>query len=292
MAENIGGVFNAKIPSISDNADIQTAFRLYHYGLSTPGSPDADSISGHFEDLTNSKLNLDPTTIPTTVDLNTYTTTGFYTQTSIPTGPNYPSSSNLPGLLTVVNKENTIFQQYQVVGAPESGSLTNTLNRTHWRFYFSGAWRPWRTFIDASDFATIGDGRYFTETEVNSLFLSKADASSTYLTISSADARQYISENVVTGNYSLALSDVSKVVSVNNSATATITIPNSSSVDFPIGTLINVYAQTANTVFVSAAVGVALRPTQTIQLFEQYTEISLRYRGGNEWVASGNILKI
>jgi len=35
MAENIGGPsapFNTQIPSIADDADIQTAIRLYHYG--------------------------------------------------------------------------------------------------------------------------------------------------------------------------------------------------------------------------------------------------------------------
>ena len=43
MPENIGGgsaPYNTQIPSIIDNADIQTAFRLYHYGsnTSTPGT--------------------------------------------------------------------------------------------------------------------------------------------------------------------------------------------------------------------------------------------------------------
>jgi hypothetical protein len=86
------------------------------------------------------------------------------------------------------------------------------------------------------------------------------------------------------------LGDVGKVISVNNSASGTITIPLNSSVAFPVGTLINVYARTDQPVFVTPATGVTLRPKSNIRLFEQYTEISLRKRDTNEWVASGNIL--
>ena len=38
MPENIGSVYSTQISSIADDADIQTAFRLYHYGSNT-GTP-------------------------------------------------------------------------------------------------------------------------------------------------------------------------------------------------------------------------------------------------------------
>ena len=31
-AESIGAIYSTKIPGYSDNADIQAAFKLYHYG--------------------------------------------------------------------------------------------------------------------------------------------------------------------------------------------------------------------------------------------------------------------
>lgn len=288
MAENIGGVFNAKIPSISDNADIQTAFRLYHYGLSEPGNPDEESISGHLGELTSSKLSLNPTTIPTTADLNSYNTTGFYTQTGTPTGPNYPSS--FPGLLIVVNKDNTVFQQYQVIGAPESGSSINTINRTHWRFFFGGSWRPWRTFVEQSDFASIGDVRYFTRTEASSLFLTQASAASNYLTITEANTRLYLQENLKTANHTLELSDVNRVVAMNNTSAVTVTVPFNTTVDFPIGSVVNVYRAGTGDVTIAAATGVTIRNAG--KLYEQYTEVSLRKRAINEWVASGNIIPV
>ena len=88
----------------------------------------------------------------------------------------------------------------------------------------------------------------------------------------------------------MQLTDIGRVVAVNNSASATITIPLNSTTPFPIGTLINVYSMTTNPVFVAATTGVTLRPANSVRLFSQYTEISLRKRDTNEWVASGNIL--
>lgn len=302
MPENIGGSsapYNTQIPSIVDNADIQTAFRLYHYGsnTSTPGTIPEDSIAGHFIELESAKINKAPTIIPVSANLNDYVTTGFYTQVSnsfANSGSNYPEK--FAGLLTVVNEGNVVFQQYQVIGASEGGSGLNTSNRTFWRFKFADSWRPWRTFIDTSDFSALGDPRYVQGVGGSPTFISnyytKSQADSLFFTNAAAEQSRYISENVVTGSYVLQPSDVGKVVAVNNSSSATITIPLNSSTQpaIPVGTLINVYAMTAQQVFVSAATGVVLRPDTSVRLFEQYTEISLRKRGLNEWVISGNVL--
>ena len=293
MAENIGGPsapFNTQIPSIADDADIQTAFRIYHYGsnTSTPSSIPDDSIAGHLTTLEESKIGLAPTPIPTSTNLNTYITTGFYTQTSTPTGLNYPS--NLPGLLTVVNEGATVFQQYQVIGASESGSSVNTLNRTHWRFYFAGAWRPWRTFVEQSDFASIGDGRYFTRTEASTLFLTQSAAASTYLTIAEADTRLYLQEVVRSESHTLELTDINKVVAMTNTSAATVTVPFNTDVNFPIGSVVNVYRSGTGDVTISPDSGVTVRNAGN--LYEQYTEISIRKRASNEWVASGNIVPV
>jgi hypothetical protein len=55
MAEEIGGVYNTKIPEYSDNADIQEAFTLFLYGSTTVPDLAANivtpSIAGHLNDL-------------------------------------------------------------------------------------------------------------------------------------------------------------------------------------------------------------------------------------------------
>lgn len=294
MTENIGGInapYNLTIPSITDNADIQTAFRLYHYGsdTTTPGSIPQESLAGHLTNLENTKVDVVPTTIPGSKNLNEYTTTGFYAQTnnaSASSGTNYPAP--YAGLLTVVNDGSVYFQQYQVVGASESGSATNNENKTYWRFFFAGAWRPWRTFIDSAQLVATGDARYYTKTSADNKFYSKVDADATFFTQAAAEASQYLLENVKTTSHTLELADINKVVAMNNTASANLTVPNNTFVPFPIGTVINVYRMTDQPVILLGDTGVDVRNAGTI--YEQYTEISLRKRATNEWVASGNII--
>jgi len=325
MPENIGNIYSAQIPSITDDADIQTAFRLYHYGSNTgnPSSIPANSLAGHLTNLENTKIDILPTPIPNSVNLNNITDTGFYTQTSVPSAPNYPS--NFPGLLTVVNSgslktepdgdENNfnnkqqlgvVFQQYQVIGAAESGNTPNPLNKTHWRFYFAGAWRPWRTYIDEADFSTKGDPRYV-QTSGSATFISnyytKAEITgflapiySTYLTIEQADTRSLITENVQTETYTLRLSDKNKVVAMNNASPAIVYVPTHESHEsmgedpFPIGSIVNVYAMSNQTITIKGKDGVVVQNSG--RLFERYVEVSLRKRANNEWVASGNIVPV
>ena len=59
MTENIDGtpsgtgLFNTKIPALSDAADIQAALRLYHYGKYDydPANPTNTSVAGHLQAL-------------------------------------------------------------------------------------------------------------------------------------------------------------------------------------------------------------------------------------------------
>jgi len=55
MAEDIGGVYNTKIPEYADNADIQEAFKLFLYGSTTIPATSGDiaspSIAKHLKDL-------------------------------------------------------------------------------------------------------------------------------------------------------------------------------------------------------------------------------------------------
>lgn len=297
MPENIGStsgseeIYNTSIPQLSENADIQTAFRLYHYGedTNTPSRPfPEDSMVSHLDNLNDSKVNKLPQQI-SGADLNGFTETGFYIQESNPgTATNFPSA--FAGLLTVVSNitEGIIFQQYQVIGATESGEDPNRAqNKTWWRFYFGGSWASWRTFVDQDSLPSLLNN-YLTNSQAANTYLTIDNAADTYITQTEADQRLFLQENVQTGNYTLELTDLNKVVAVNNTAPATVTVPTNASVSFPIGSVINVYAMTGESVTVSPASTVTIRNAGV--LFEQYTEISLRKRATNEWVASGNII--
>lgn len=57
------GVYNTKIPGLADNADIQVALKLYHYGTTTiPGTLEGvlpGSIAGHLRGLNNRVVTLE-----------------------------------------------------------------------------------------------------------------------------------------------------------------------------------------------------------------------------------------
>jgi hypothetical protein len=87
-----------------------------------------------------------------------------------------------------------------------------------------------------------------------------------------------------TADHTLVLADASKVVSMNKSSAGTVTVPANASVAFPIGTVINIYNQSADAVAVTGAAGVTVRNTGGL---DQYAEVSLRKRAEDEWVLAG-----
>lgn len=66
-------------------------------------------------------------------------------------------------------------------------------------------------------------------------------------------------ENEQTADYTLALTDANKVVSMNKTGTGTVTIPTNASVEFPVGSVVNVYNQSADAVTIAGDAGVTLR---------------------------------
>ena len=94
-------------------------------------------------------------------------------------------------------------------------------------------------------------------------------------------------ENVQAGNYTLALDDTGKVVSVDSSSAVTVTVPANATVAFPVGTLVNVYRAGTGTVGIVGAGGVTVRNVGSIS--DQFGEVSLRKRDTDEWVLVGQV---
>ena len=95
--------------------------------------------------------------------------------------------------------------------------------------------------------------------------------------------------NAQTGTtYTLALTDVAKVVSLTNAASITLTIPTNASVAFPTGTQILLYQGGAGQVTVGGA-GVTIRSQGTkLKMYGQYAVAGLLKVGTDEWVLFGN----
>jgi hypothetical protein len=97
--------------------------------------------------------------------------------------------------------------------------------------------------------------------------------------------------NAQTGtSYTLALTDVAKVVSLSNAAGITLTVPTNASVAFPIGTQILLYQGGAGQVTIAGDSGVDVRSQGAkLKIAGQYGVAGLLKIDTDEWVAFGNL---
>ena len=87
-----------------------------------------------------------------------------------------------------------------------------------------------------------------------------------------------------TADYTLTLADAGKLVAMNKSGPAVLSVPSNAAVAFPVGSVVGVYNMSADAVTVAGDGGVTVRNAGDVP---QYGEISLRKRAENEWVLVG-----
>lgn len=103
-------------------------------------------------------------------------------------------------------------------------------------------------------------------------------------------ATQEVQFNTQTVAYTLALTDNSKLVEINNAGAVNLTIPPNSSVAFPIGTQILIAQYGAGQITVVPDTGVTLRSSGgKTKTSAQYSMATLIKRGTNEWYLAGDI---
>jgi hypothetical protein len=164
-----GAPFNTQIPLLAENANIQAALRIYHYGSNTsnPSPLPGESIAGYLQNLKETKRNLLSESIGNAANLNSFVTTGNYSQASN-SGARSEGSANYPlysdglkyaGMLEVVQDGVLVYQTYTATIA--SGNIVK-----YWRAYFAGAWSSsWNTTPTVDH---IHDTRYLLKYGINS----------------------------------------------------------------------------------------------------------------------------
>lgn len=91
-------------------------------------------------------------------------------------------------------------------------------------------------------------------------------------------------------SYTLTLMDANTVVEMTNASATTVAVPPNSSVAFPVGTTIELFQYGAGPLTVSPGIGVTIRSTDgLLSARTQYSALSLRKRGTNEWVLAGDL---
>ena len=117
-----------------------------------------------------------------------------------------------------------------------------------------------------------------------------ADSAQIATTAQVHDTVTTVPENAQTGtSYTLVLADAGKLVTLNNAAAISLTIPTNASVALPLGTRIDLLQYGAGQVTVGGA-GVTIRSSGSkLKLAGQYSGATLWKKGTNEWVLIGDI---
>ena len=104
-------------------------------------------------------------------------------------------------------------------------------------------------------------------------------------------ATAMVSINAQTGtSYTTVLSDDGKLITLDNAASITLTIPPNSSVAYGIGTQINLMALAAGVVTITAGAGVTLRSDGSkLKLNAQYAVATCLKIASDTWVVVGNL---
>ncbi len=89
-----------------------------------------------------------------------------------------------------------------------------------------------------------------------------------------------------TNDYELVVADADKVVLMNKTGAATLTVPTNANQPFTIGTIVGVYNISADDVTIVGDGGVTVRNAGDLA---QYGEVSLRKRATDEWVLAGSV---
>jgi|GEM_PF-3052361 len=91
--------------------------------------------------------------------------------------------------------------------------------------------------------------------------------------------------------YTLTLDDLGKTLEMSNASASTLTVPPNSSTAFALGSAIKVTQLGAGQVTLAPGAGVTLRSRgAAYKLYGQYASATLRKRGTDEWVISGDVV--
>ena len=90
-------------------------------------------------------------------------------------------------------------------------------------------------------------------------------------------------------SYTLALTDLRKLITLNNAAAVTLTLPTFASVGFTGGASVDIVQLGVGVVGVTGASGVTVRSTPGLYLRTQYSTASCIKIGTNEWLVTGDL---
>jgi hypothetical protein len=321
MSQPVGYQYKSRIPTLSDDATIVEALKVYHYGVddwSTEPIPD-DSIEGNFR-----SLNEDVATLTSTISALGST---YVEQVSLSASPNIitgQTTTTVPVTIRAIASQTSALQQWQNSSSVNIGSIGTGGNLNIAGYITVGSTTQSTTTgvnvvlgnashiglsikAQASQTANIQewqnnsgiaisyvdkDGKIFSESAQVFTTASSIPQASVVNLVTDLSERfpLNISTNSLTASYTLALSDSQKIVEMNVSSANTLTIPPNSSVAYPVGTSILVVQTGAGQTTITAGAGVTINSYLGLKIIGRWAGCTLIKRATDTWVAVGGLV--
>jgi hypothetical protein len=130
--------------------------------------------------------------------------------------------------------------------------------------------------------AALNDDENFAST-ISNTYLTQSSASSTYYPLNANINNQ-------TSSYIIQLTDSGKIVEMESSSVNTLTVPPESSVNFSIGTVLDIVQYGSGQTTIVAGSGVTIRSkNNNLKLTAQYSGASLYKKSSDLWVVVGDL---
>lgn len=295
--------FDSKIPALTDTADIQEAFSLYHYGLDNyDGStaPAEDSIEGHFVAI-DARI----------TDIENTPTGGGIVQDEVPhllvkegggtdsvpegyiwvDGNGSVPSVTAAGVVSYINNEPSQPTHGQVWIDKDTDiapvNISNYLS-------VSDAQETYLTQISGSASYLYVDGLTSTSASVNNLlqteYLTVLDTATINNISVTGESRFNYQFNSQSASYQLLLEDHGRIIPIDNSSSNNLTVPANSLVPFPIGSTISIIQVGTGQTTIVPDSGVTIRSENNkLKTKAQYALVGIIKISTDEWVAFGNL---
>lgn len=254
--DTVGVVFPTLMPDLTDIADVQQAFTMYHMGIANWNGIDpasSNSVEGYYKSISASVS-----------DLSLRPIGGGEVRSTEPVLVG-PGNLPVPEGYIWLNPDETsqTYPQFPtVIYSPTdpSASLTMSNVGTIWINENSNTiYKP----------INVWDGTQWREV---------------------ATSTTTVTTNMQLDSYTLVLSDAGKVIEMNSASANTLTIPPNSSVNFPIGTSIDVVQYGEGQTTIEAGAGVTLRSGGSkLKLTEQYSAATFYQKTTDEWIVLGDL---
>ena len=315
--------FDTKIPSLTDQANIVEAFKLYHYGIDSytgTGAPASDSMHAHLKDIndrltdveTNAVSSLTgtanevvvsasvgnitvglPDDVVITDDLTVggdLLVTGDFTVSGSVTYVNVSELQIEDPMIYLAGNSSANLVDIGFVGNYNDGSYAHTglvkdATDGYWKFFSSVESEPTTVVaFDEAVYDTVVMGSASVQNNITAETATLTQITST----GPSDIRIPLNPQTASA-YTLVLSDVGKMVEMNNSSANTVTVPPNSTEAIAVGSQITILQTGAGQTTIAAGAGVTVNGSPGLKLRAQWTSATLIKRATNTWVAIGDL---